>query len=98
MWREFFHCCLSHLNSITSRVSEPMLPPSSWQGWIWWLAFGLEPYPRHWLCITFLKSFWGRNMHLVGSGVFLGQGGVDRRGERFPPVQAGIVLPKAQGF
>lgn len=37
-------------------------------------------------------------MHLVGSGVFFGQGGVDRRGERFPPVQAGIVLQKAQGF
>lgn len=29
---------------------------------------------------------------------FLWQGGVDRRGETFPPVQAGIVLPKAQGF
>lgn len=96
--REFFHCCLSHLNSITSRVSEPMLPPSSWQGWIWWLAFGLGPYLRHWLCITCLKSFWGRNMHLVGSGFFCGRvewtGG--ERGS--PQYRLGLCCRKPKAF
>ena len=99
--REFFHSRLSCLNSVTSRVSEPMLgtlPPSSRQGRVSWLAFGLEPCPRHRLCVTYPRLFWGRNTHLVGSGVFLGQGGVDRRGQRIPPVQAGIVLLKTQGF
>lgn len=41
-----FSTALSRLNSITSSVSKPtlcvLLPPSSWQGQVWWAAFGLE--------------------------------------------------------
>lgn len=98
--REFFHCCLSRLNSVTLRASESMLGmllPSSRQDWVWWPAFGLEPCPGHRLGITCPRPFWGKNVHLVG-GFFFGLGGVDWRGQRiFPQYRLGLCcqMPKA---
>lgn len=37
-----------------------------------WLALGMEPCLGHGVHITCLGQYWGRNMQVLGSGLFLG--------------------------
>lgn len=69
--REFFHCCLSHLNSVTSSVSEPALaklPPSARQG-LWAGALPVAQAAHHLHKAVLGKKYvplWGLSVFWAG--------------------------------